>query len=194
MTAKRRLVCGVDEAGRGPLAGPVVVAAVILDPKAPIDGLNDSKKLTEKKRDRLFVEIREKALAFSVVSVSHETIDEINIFQATMRGMAQAVEGLPVVPTEVLIDGNSVPKDLRLHAKAIVGGDGIEPCIQAASILAKVTRDALMADLDARHPGYGFSKHKGYPTREHVAALERLGPCPEHRKSFGPVAKVLIKN
>lgn len=185
------LVAGVDEAGRGPLAGPVVVAAVILDATRPIDGLNDSKKLSEAKREALFPLIVERALAYSVVVIGREEIDRINIFQATMRGMTRAVLGLTPAATQALIDGNHLPKDLPCSARAIIGGDALEPAISAASILAKVSRDRLMVAMDTHYPGYGFAEHKGYSTPAHLAALQRLGPCAEHRRSFAPVKLLL---
>lgn len=185
------LIAGVDEAGRGPLAGSVVAAAVILDPARPIAGLADSKKLSEAKRDALAPLIREQALAWCVAEASVAEIDTLNILHATMLAMRRAVEGLGVTPQEVLIDGNRVPKGLLVPARAIVKGDALEPAISAASILAKTVRDAQLLELDARHPGYGFARHKGYPTAEHLAAIERLGVLPEHRKSFGPVRRLL---
>ena len=185
------LIAGVDEAGRGPLAGSVVAAAVILDPARPIAGLADSKKLSEAKRDALAPLIRERALAWCVAEASVAEIDTLNILHATMLAMRRAVEGLGVPPQEVLIDGNRVPKGLLVPARAIVKGDALEPAISAGSILAKTVRDAQLLELDARHPGYGFARHKGYPTAEHLAAIERLGVLPEHRKSFGPVRRLL---
>jgi ribonuclease HII len=185
------LTAGVDEAGRGPLAGPVAVAAVILDPDRPIAGLNDSKKLSEKKREALYPLILEHALACCIVLVEADEIDRLNIFQATMAGMSRAVAGLSRVPGEALIDGNKLPKDLPCAGRAIVGGDALEPAISAASILAKVSRDRLMVAMDDTFPGYGFAVHKGYPTPAHLAALERLGPCPQHRRSFAPVRRLL---
>jgi ribonuclease HII len=184
-----RRIAGVDEAGRGPLAGPVVVAAVILDPSRPIAGLNDSKQLSEARRAALDVEIRARALAFHVVEVGIEAIDRHNILQATLLGMRDALRGLSIAPDEALIDGNKLPKDLPCAARAIVDGDALVPEISAASILAKVHRDRLLVALDAEHPGYGFAAHKGYPTPEHLAALERLGPCAAHRRSFAPVKR-----
>ena len=181
------LSAGVDEAGRGPLAGPVVVAAVILDPARPIAGLDDSKKLSEKRREALYPQIVERALAHCVVVVEAEEIDRLNIFQATMAGMSRAVAGLAPAAHEALVDGNKLPQDLPCPGRAIVGGDALEPAIGAASILAKVTRDRLMVALESIHPGYGFAVHKGYPTPAHLAALQRLGPCPQHRRSFAPV-------
>ena len=185
------LVAGVDEAGRGPLAGPVVVAAVILDAERPIDGLGDSKALSETQRDALAPLIRERALAWSVVEVGPAEIERLNILGATLAGMARALRALAVAPTLALIDGNRLPRDLPCPARAIVGGDASEAAIGAASILAKTARDALMRELDAIHPGYGFARHKGYPTAEHLAALERLGPCAIHRRGFGPVRRII---
>jgi ribonuclease HII len=180
-------IAGVDEAGRGPLAGPVVIAAVVLDPLQPIDGLDDSKKLSEARREKLYPLIIERAWAYSVVVIEPEEIDRLNIFQATMAGMSRAIAGLMPAATEALIDGNKLPKDLPCPGRAIVGGDALEPAISAASILAKVSRDRLMVAMEAQHPGYGFAVHKGYPTPAHLAALERLGPCSQHRRSFAPV-------
>lgn len=185
------LVAGVDEAGRGPLAGPLAVAAVILDPTRPIIGLNDSKKLSEKRRETLYPQIIERVLAYCIVLIEPEEIDRLNIFQATMAGMTRAVAGLTPAAIEALIDGNKLPKDLPCRGRAIVGGDALEPTISAASILAKVARDRLMVELDAIHPGYGFAVHKGYPTPAHLATLQRLGPCPQHRRSFAPVRLLL---
>jgi ribonuclease HII len=181
----------VDEAGRGPLAGPVAVAAVILDPTRPIDGLADSKILTAERREELEALILERALAHSVVLIDVITIDRINILQATLLGMAQSLARLAPVPHEALIDGNRLPSKLCCPARAIIDGDASEPVIGAASILAKVARDRYMAALDTRHPGYGFASHKGYSTPEHFEALRRLGPCPEHRRSFAPVRALL---
>ncbi|WP_110301584.1 ribonuclease HII [Dyella sp. AtDHG13] len=186
-----RLIAGVDEAGRGPLAGPVAVAAVILDPARPIDGLDDSKKLTEQKREALYPLIVERALAHCIVMVMSDEIDRINIFQATMTGMSRALSGLTPAAHEAWIDGNALPRDLPCTGRAIIGGDALEPAISAASILAKVTRDRWMVALDREHPGYGFAEHKGYATPAHLAALQRLGPCPHHRRSFAPV-KILV--
>lgn len=183
-------VCGVDEAGRGPLAGPVVAAAVILDPRRPITGLDDSKKLSEKKRDRLAVEIREKALAWAVASATVEEIDRINILQATLLAMQRAVAGLAVVPSEILVDGNRLPA-FDLPARAIVGGDATIAAISAASILAKTVRDAEMLRLHATAPEYGLDRHKGYGTAVHLAALRRHGAANFHRRSFAPVRDVL---
>jgi ribonuclease HII len=183
------LTAGVDEAGRGPLAGPVVVAAVILDPLHRINGLRDSKILTADRRETLAERIRERAVAFSVVAIDVADIDRLNIFHATMLGMMRALAALAPVPELALIDGNRVPKQLCCASRAIVDGDALEPAISAASILAKVARDRMMAELDVRFPGYGFAQHKGYSTPEHFAALDRLGPCCEHRRSFMPVAQ-----
>ncbi|MCL1076982.1 ribonuclease HII [Parashewanella spongiae] len=181
---------GVDEVGRGPLVGDVVTAAVILDPNNPIEGLNDSKKLSEKKRDALFAQIIEKALCVSVGRASPAEIDEINILHATMLAMQRAVAGLKPIPEVVLVDGNRVP-ELSMTAHAIVKGDGVIPAISAASIVAKVVRDKEMHELDKLHPQYGFAAHKGYPTKAHLAALQEFGVLPEYRRSFKPV-KVLI--
>ena len=185
------LVAGVDEAGRGPLAGPLAVAAVILDPTWPIAGLDDSKKLSEKKREALYPQIIEHALAYCIVLIEPEEIDRINIFQATMSGMSRAVAGLSLAAHMALIDGNQLPKDLRCPGRAIVGGDALEPAISAASILAKVTRDRLLVTMETTYPGYGFAMHKGYGTAQHLAALQQLGPCPQHRRSFAPLRVML---
>jgi ribonuclease HII len=185
------LVAGVDEAGRGPLAGPVVVAAVILNKRRRINGLDDSKKLTPARREVLYARIVERAVAYSVIVIDREEIDRINIFQATMVGMTRALLGLMPAATEALIDGNQLPKNLPCPARAIIGGDALEPSISAASILAKVSRDRLMVAMDAQFPGYGFADHKGYSTPGHLAALQRLGPCAEHRRSFEPVRLLL---
>jgi ribonuclease HII len=189
--AKSIFIAGVDEAGRGPLAGPLAVAAVILDPARPIAGLNDSKKLSEAKREALYPQIIERALAYCIVLIETDEIDHLNIFQATMAGMSRAVAGLVPVAHEALIDGNKLPKDLPCPGRAIVGGDALEPAISAASILAKVSRDRVMVTLDSVHPGYGFAVHKGYPTPAHLAALRQLGPCAQHRRSFAPVRLLL---
>lgn len=180
------LVAGVDEVGRGPLCGAVVTAAVILDPRRPILGLNDSKKLTEAKRDALFDEIREKALSFCIARAEVEEIDRLNILQATMLAMQRAVEGLHITPKLALIDGNRCPK-LAVPAAPVVKGDSQVPAIAAASILAKVTRDREMSKFELIYPGYGIGGHKGYPTPVHLEALARLGPTPIHRRSFAPV-------
>ena len=182
------LIAGVDEAGRGPLAGPVVAAAVILDDEHPIRGLADSKVLSEKKRLRLYHEIMGQALCCSIASASVEEIDELNILNATMLAMQRAVQGLRLKPSRVLVDGNRLPQ-LDIFAEAIVKGDSKVQAISAASILAKVTRDQYMDDMDLRYPGYGFAKHKGYGTATHLDALNQLGITPVHRRSFAPVAK-----
>lgn len=186
------LVCGVDEAGRGPLVGAVFAAAVILDPAHPIKGLADSKKLSEKRREALEIEIKQYALAWSIASASADEIDQLNILHATMLAMQRAVAGLKPQPVRALIDGNRCPK-LDMAAEAIVKGDATEPAISAASILAKTARDAEMRILHARFPQYGFDQHKGYPTPAHLAALVMHGALSEHRRSFGPVARVLNK-
>ncbi|BBD80129.1 ribonuclease HII [Aerosticca soli] len=185
------LQAGVDEAGRGPLAGPLAVAAVILDPRRPIRGLDDSKQLTPERREVLYARIVERALAWHVVLVEVEEIDRVNIFQATMLGMCRALAGLAVAPHEALIDGNQLPRALPCPGVAIVDGDALEPAISAASILAKVTRDRVMCELDRLYPGYGFAAHKGYSTPQHLAALQTLGPCVLHRRSFAPVRERL---
>lgn len=185
-----RLVCGVDEAGRGPLAGPVFAAAVILDPARPIEGLADSKKLSERTRERLALEIRGRALAFGVAFASVDEIDEINILQATLLAMRRAVEALQVQPAEALIDGNRCPP-LAIPARAIVRGDATEPAISAASILAKTARDAEMRRIHEAFPQYALDRHKGYDTAAHRAALNLHGPAPFHRKTFAPVRALL---
>ena len=185
------LVAGVDEAGRGPLAGPVAVAAVILDPARPIDGLDDSKKLTEARREALAPLIREHALAWHIEFVEADEIDDLNILQATLAGMRRALLGLDIAPTLARIDGNRLPKGLPCPAEALVGGDALDPAIMAASILAKTARDARLRDLDTEFPQYGFAKHKGYPSPGHLAALREHGPCPAHRRSYAPVRRAL---
>ena len=184
------LLAGVDEAGRGPLMGPVVAAAVILDELKPIKGLADSKKLSALRREALYDEIRAKALCFSIAQASAEEIDSINILQATMLAMKRAVEGLRLKPHKVLVDGNRLPQ-LVILSEAIVGGDALVPAISAASILAKVYRDRWCADFHLEYPQYGFAGHKGYCTVQHLAALREHGACPQHRRSFAPVAEVL---
>jgi ribonuclease HII len=184
------LVAGVDEAGRGPLAGPVVAAAVILDDKKRIRGLADSKVLTPAVRDRLYDEIRAKALCCSVAEASVEEIDTLNILQATLLAMRRAVEGLRLKPAKVLVDGNQLPR-LKIHAEAVIGGDAIVKAISAASILAKVHRDRLCLQLHALYPQYGFDEHKGYSTPQHFAALKTHGACAIHRRSFAPVREAL---
>lgn len=187
-----RLIAGVDEVGRGPLAGPVVTAAVILDPARPIEGLADSKKLSEARREALAELIKERALAWAIGRAEVEEIDEINILQATMVAMQRAVASLAPAPEHVLVDGNRCPR-LPCSAEAIIKGDGTVPAISAASIIAKVTRDREMVALDAEYPGYGLAGHKGYPTKAHVAALVELGVTPIHRRSFAPVRRALEK-
>ena len=182
------LMAGVDEAGRGPLAGPVVAAAVILDDLHPIAGLNDSKKLSAKRREQLFDEIKAKALCFSIAQASVQEIDEINILQATMLAMKRAVEGLRLKPVKVLVDGNRLPA-IDIRAEAIVQGDALVPAISAASILAKVHRDRLCEQMHADYPQYGFDQHKGYGTAVHLAALQAHGPAECHRLTFAPVAR-----
>ncbi len=184
------VVAGVDEAGRGPLAGPVVAAAVILDDADPIAGLADSKKLSATRRERLFDQIRARALCCSIALASVEEIDRLNILQATMLAMQRAVRGLRLKPARVLVDGNCLPV-LDVMGQAIVRGDALVPAISAASILAKVHRDRWCAQLDLAYPAYGFAAHKGYGTPQHLAALQTHGACPEHRRSFAPVAEVL---
>jgi len=186
------LIAGVDEAGRGPLAGPVVAAAVILDELKPIKGLDDSKKLSPATRERLFDEIRAKALCCAIAEASVEEIDTLNILQATMLAMRRAVEGLRLKPGKVLVDGNRLPV-LRVAAEAIIQGDAKVQAISAASILAKVHRDRLCLLLHEQHPHYGFDEHKGYPTPEHLAALRAHGACSHHRRSFAPVREALVK-
>jgi ribonuclease HII len=185
------LVAGVDEAGRGPLAGPVVAAAVILDELRPIKGLRDSKALSPRRREALFDEIRARALCCAIASASAEEIDHLNILQATLLAMRRAVESLRLLPHRVLVDGNRVPV-LKMPVAAVVRGDALVQAISAASILAKVHRDRLCLDLHERHPQYGFDGHKGYPTAEHLAALRQHGACPAHRRSFAPVRAVLL--
>jgi ribonuclease HII len=184
------LIAGVDEVGRGPLAGDVVTAAVILDPQKKIVSLNDSKKLSEKKRNSLFEEIKESALAYSIARCCVEEIDEINILQASLLAMKRAVEGLLIQPEHVLVDGNKIP-NWTYSAEAVIKGDARVECIAAASILAKVTRDREMVAFDAIYPGFGFAKHKGYPTQLHRDALKKLGITPIHRRSYAPVKAFL---
>lgn len=191
-SGEMRLVAGVDEAGRGPLAGPVCAAAVILDPRRPIAGLDDSKRLSPARRVELEPQIQARSLAWSLAFASAEEIDRLNILQASLLAMGRAVAQLDPHPLRVLVDGNRCP-DLECPARAIVGGDGLIPAIAAASILAKVARDRLMERLELDYPGYGFARHKGYPTADHRDALVRLGPCPEHRRTFGPVRALLGK-
>ena len=184
------LAAGVDEAGRGPLAGPVVAAAVILDPRQGIAGLADAKKLTARRREQLFDQIQDKALCCAIGQASVEEIDRLNILQATLLAMQRAVAGLRLVPARVLVDGNRLPR-LPMLAEAIIGGDAKVPAISAASILAKVHRDRWCEQIDAEYPQYGFAAHKGYGTAAHLAALRQHGPTPWHRRSFAPVAQAL---
>ena len=186
-------VAGVDEAGRGPLVGSVVAAAVILDPNNPIEGLNDSKKLSEKKREMLFVEIQEKAVAWAIAEASHAEIDQLNILQASLLAMRRAVEALHIQPQHVLVDGNKIPQGLSMSCEAIVGGDALHAEISAASILAKVTRDRQMVVLDQQYPQCGFAQHKGYPTKMHFAAIAEHGVIDQHRRSYAPIKQALAK-
>jgi len=190
MSLPGSLLCGVDEAGRGPLCGPVVAAAVILDPARPIAGLADSKKLSEKRRSALAIEIREKALAWCIAEASVAEIDRLNILHATMLAMQRAVAGLSVVPARVQVDGNRCPR-LDVPCEAVVKGDSLVAEISAASILAKTARDALLVELDRRYPQYGLAGHKGYPTAAHLAALKAHGACEIYRTSFGPVRDII---
>jgi ribonuclease HII len=185
------MVAGVDEAGRGPLAGPVVCAAVILPTQHSLCDLNDSKKLSAKQRERLYDEIQKQALAFSIVFIGPEEIDTYNILQATLLGMSRAIEQLSIPPNLALIDGNRLPNVLTCPAQSVVKGDSIYPCIMAASILAKVSRDRYMQTLHENYPQFGFDQHKGYPTTKHMEALNTFGACPEHRRSFAPVKNAL---
>jgi ribonuclease HII len=189
------LVAGVDEAGRGPLAGPVIAAAVILDPDHPITGLRDSKRLTPARREALALAIRQHALGFAIAGAEVAEIDALNILHATLLAMRRAIEALPEQPQHIMIDGNKAPQLAESYEECrietLVGGDDLVPAISAASILAKTHRDALMRELDARHPGYGLAQHFGYPTVAHLEALRRLGPSPIHRLSFSPVRAVL---
>jgi len=189
--AANLLVAGVDEAGRGPLAGPVVVAAVILRADHLLDGLDDSKRLSEAHREALYPQILEAALAWRVEFVDTAEIDALNILQATLVGMCRALRALSPAAQLARIDGNQLPRDLPCPAEALVGGDGLEPAIMAASILAKVSRDRAMRELHLEYPQYGFDRHKGYPSREHLAALQAHGPCPHHRRGFRPVQLTL---
>ena len=185
-------ICGVDEAGRGPLAGPVVIAACILPPFLRIPGINDSKKLTEKKRDELYKIIVKEAIAYKVVFISVKDIDELNIYNATKKGMLEAIEGLSVTPDYVLIDAMPLG-ELHYSNKSIVHGDALSASIAAASILAKVSRDQYMKKMDIKYPNYGFARHKGYCTKSHMEALDKYGPCPIHRKTYYPVTKYFSK-
>jgi len=185
-----QIIAGVDEAGRGPLAGEVYAAAVILPPTYDLPGLNDSKKLSEARREQLFELIQAQAVSYAIVGLAAADIDRLNIFQATLLAMKKAVTGLATQPEFVYVDGNHCPV-WSYSSQALVKGDSRLDCIAAASVLAKVARDRVMVDLDRQYPGYGFAKHKGYPTKAHMAALERLGPCPQHRRSYAPVARCL---
>ncbi len=187
------LCAGVDEAGRGPLAGPVVIAAVILDPARPVEGLDDSKRLSPRRRELLAGKIRDQAVAWRIEAIEVPLIDELNILQATLVGMQRAVLALRPPPGLALIDGNRAPT-LACECRTVVGGDASEPAISAASILAKVHRDSLMIDLHRAFPDYGFDRHKGYPTPQHLERLRRLGPCPHHRRSFAPVRDALERS
>jgi len=190
LTARRQIIAGVDEAGRGPLAGPVVVAAVVLDSGNPIQGLDDSKKLSQKRREELYPLIIECSAAWAVVEVGPEEIDRVNILQATMLGMQRAVDQLQPMPTLALVDGNRAP-EMGCKVRTIIQGDSLEPAISAASILAKVTRDRMMCKLHHSFPQYRFDRHKGYPTAEHLTLLAKHGPCVVHRRTFAPVRKLL---
>ena len=190
MFSSASIIAGVDEAGRGPLAGPVIAAAVILDYNRPIQGLADSKKLSAKKREHLAVEIREKSLAWAIGRVDHGEIDRINILQASLLAMKIAIEGLKVIPDHVMVDGNQCPR-INCSVEAVVRGDQTVQAISAASILAKIARDEEMMSMDVVYPGYGFASHKGYPTSEHLSALEKLGICAIHRLTFAPVSRVM---
>lgn len=187
------IICGADEAGRGPIAGPVYAAAVILDPDNPIEGLKDSKKLSEKQRDALVPEIKAKARTWAIASCTIEEIDQLNILWASMLAMKRAIESLRVKPTIALIDGNHTPKGLTIPSEAIVKGDAKVPEISAASILAKTARDAVMMELHALYPEYGFDRHKGYPTAYHLQQLKKHGVSPVHRRSYAPVRQLLEK-
>lgn len=185
------LIAGVDEAGRGPLAGSVVAAAVILDPSQPIEGLDDSKKLTALRREKLAIAIKHYAQCWAIAEATVAEIEQLNILHATMLAMTRAVIALSIKPAHALIDGNRIPSNLPCSADWIIRGDQTEPCISAASILAKTHRDALLLELDTLYPDYGFRQHKGYGTRQHLAALEQFGPTPVHRRDFAPVRRLL---
>ena len=191
---EKLIIAGVDEAGRGPLAGPVVVAAVILKKDASIDGLNDSKKITSKNRDRLFSEIINNCLAFQIAFVSHVKIDEINILNATLYGMALSVKRLSIKPDLCIIDGNKIPDEIKSFSKFIIKGDAKYGSIAAASILAKVSRDRFMEKLHKKYPQYNFKRNNGYPTKEHIRILNEIGITPFHRKSYKPVKSYLYNN
>lgn len=190
-SGSERWVAGIDEAGRGPLAGPVVAAAVILNPAQPIPGLDDSKKLSATRREELAADVRQHALGYAVAWADRAEIDALNILQATLLAMRRAIVGLPVWPRRVLVDGNRLPNlsfhDVDIPGDAVIGGDASVPSISAASILAKVTRDRIMQRVDRLYPGYGFAQHKGYGTPEHLRGIDRQGPCEAHRRSFRPM-------
>ena len=186
-------IAGVDEAGRGPLAGPVVAAAVILNPRRAIDGLADSKALSAARREQLAAEIHARARAVVIAEADVDEIERLNILHASLAAMARAIAGLSPKPARVLIDGNRPPPGLGMETVCVVGGDALEPAISAASIVAKVHRDRLMTALAEQYPGYGFERHKGYGTRAHLEALERLGPCPAHRRGFKPVRQLTLR-
>ncbi len=190
MSARRLLVAGVDEAGRGPLAGPVVAAAVILNERRTIEGVRDSKQLSPARRESVAALIRRRCVCFALGAAEVEEIDALNILHASLLAMSRAVNALEIAPQQVLVDGNRLPQ-LDCEARAIIGGDRLVPAVSAASILAKVARDAMMLELDRRYPQYGFARHKGYPTEAHRLALRTHGPCPAHRRSFAPVRDVL---
>lgn len=192
LAKKYTLIAGVDEAGRGPIAGPVVIAAVILNHKLHIDGINDSKKLSHKQREALFPLIIANAVAYSIIEVSHQRIDDINILQAVLEGMKLSVESLSKKPKLCLIDGDKLPVGLNMETKAVIKGDSLYASIAAASILAKVTRDRIMTGHDVTYPAYGFAQHKGYPTQQHLKALQVNGPCPIHRMTYAPVRQLEI--
>jgi len=190
MSENKELIVGIDEVGRGPLAGPVMAGAVILNPEDPIEGLRDSKKLTPKRREVLYLEITQRSLAWAIGRAEVEEIDRINILQASLLAMQRAAQGLTIQPTMALVDGNRCP-ELPCLSRAVIGGDQLEPAIMAASIIAKVTRDREMVEFDAQFPDYGFAQHKGYGTKQHLLALEEHGPCIIHRRSFRPVRKFI---
>lgn len=186
-----KLVAGADEAGRGPLAGPVVAAVVILDHKTLIPGINDSKKLSESRRNLLYEEIIQKSISFGIGIIDHKAIDELNILRASLEAIKKAVYEMPIKPDFLLVDGNYLP-DLDLPMKSIISGDSLSLSIASASILAKVTRDRIMSEYDTIYPQYGFKRNKGYPTKEHIYAIQKYGPCEIHRKSFTPVNQILM--
>ena len=188
----RKVICGVDEAGRGPLAGPVIAAAVMLDPEKPIDGLTDSKLLTPARRLKLFSKIIENAAGYATAGVSVLVIDKINILRASLLAMKTAINRLPIKPGKVYVDGNKPIPGLAIEQETVIHGDLLIPEISAASIIAKVTRDCIMHEMARHYPDYGFERHKGYCTKEHIAILGKIGPCPIHRKSFNPVAQYTL--